>query len=94
MSKAIKALAKKRTVFAPRWHSTIFGAVYGFAATFNVGTNVLERRQRDRRVLPGDRHPDRHLHGRRTTRRSPATRSRRSSSTGIDDTNCDGKAIP
>jgi hypothetical protein len=41
MSKAIKGLAKKRTVFALLLALTIFGAVYGFAATLNLGTNEL-----------------------------------------------------
>lgn len=41
MTKAIKGLAKKRTVFALLLALTIFGAVYGFAATLNVGTNGL-----------------------------------------------------
>ena len=41
MRKAIKALAKKRTLFALVLALTIFGAVYGFAATLNVGTNTL-----------------------------------------------------
>lgn len=41
MSKAIKGLAKRRTVFALVLALTIFGAVYGFAATLNLGTNEL-----------------------------------------------------
>ncbi len=41
MNKTIKALAKKRTVFALVLALTIFGAVYGFAATLNVGSNML-----------------------------------------------------
>jgi hypothetical protein len=41
MSKSIKAFARKRTLFALVAALTIFGAVYGFAATLNVGTNVL-----------------------------------------------------
>jgi len=41
MSKAMKALAKRRTLFAAVLALTIFGAVYGFAATLNVGSNSL-----------------------------------------------------
>jgi hypothetical protein len=37
----IKKLAKRRTLFAAVLALTIFGAVYGFAATLNVGTNAL-----------------------------------------------------
>ncbi len=37
----IKKLAKRRTLFAVVLALTIFGAVYGFAATLNIGTNVL-----------------------------------------------------
>jgi hypothetical protein len=38
---AVKAIAKKKTLFALLLALTIFGAVYGFAATLNVGTNQL-----------------------------------------------------
>jgi hypothetical protein len=41
MTKAIKTLAKRRTLFALLLAITIFGAVYGFAATLNVGANAL-----------------------------------------------------
>ena len=41
MIKATKALAKRRTLYAVVLALTIFGAVYGFAATLNVGTNTL-----------------------------------------------------
>lgn len=41
MSKALKALAKRRTLFAAVLALTIFGAVYGFAATLSVGSNSL-----------------------------------------------------
>jgi hypothetical protein len=41
MSKSFKALAQKKTLFALVLALTIFGAVYGFAATLNVGTNQL-----------------------------------------------------
>lgn len=38
---ALKAIAKKKTLFALMLALTIFGAVYGFAATLNVGTDHL-----------------------------------------------------
>jgi hypothetical protein len=38
---ALKAFAAKKTIFALVLALTIFGAVYGFAATLNVGTNQL-----------------------------------------------------
>jgi hypothetical protein len=41
MSKSFKALAKKKTLFAFVLALTIFGAVYGFAATLNLNTNQL-----------------------------------------------------
>jgi hypothetical protein len=41
MRKTFKALAAKKTLFALVLALTIFGAVYGFAATLNVGTNQL-----------------------------------------------------
>jgi hypothetical protein len=41
MTKALKTLARKKTLFALVLALTIFGAVYGFAATLNVGTNQL-----------------------------------------------------
>jgi hypothetical protein len=37
----IRALRQKKTLFALVLALTIFGAVYGFAATLNVGTNQL-----------------------------------------------------
>jgi len=39
--KALRALAAKKTLFALVLALTIFGAVYGFAATLNVGANQL-----------------------------------------------------
>lgn len=41
MSKTIKKFAQKKALFAFVLALTIFGAVYGFAATLNVGTNQL-----------------------------------------------------
>jgi hypothetical protein len=39
--KALKALTQKKTLFAFVLALTIFGAVYGFAATLNVGSHTL-----------------------------------------------------
>jgi hypothetical protein len=41
MSKLLTTLSKRKTVFAVVLALTIFGAVYGFAATLNVGANTL-----------------------------------------------------
>jgi hypothetical protein len=41
MTKTLKTLAKRRTLVALVLGLTIFGAVYGFAATLNVGANTL-----------------------------------------------------
>jgi hypothetical protein len=41
MTTTIKTLAKRRTLVAVLLALTIFGAVYGFAATLNVGANTL-----------------------------------------------------
>jgi len=41
MRNALTALAQKKTLFALLLALTVFGAVYGFAATLNVGTNQL-----------------------------------------------------
>ena len=41
MTKTLKTLAKRRTILAVVLALTIFGAVYGFAATLSVGTNTL-----------------------------------------------------
>jgi hypothetical protein len=41
MTKAISTLVQRKTLFALVLALTIFGAVYGFAATLNVGTNQL-----------------------------------------------------
>ncbi len=41
MKRALTTLARKKTLFALVLALTIFGAVYGFAATLNVGTNQL-----------------------------------------------------
>ena len=80
MTKALTALAKKKTLFALVLALTIFGAVYGFAATLNVGTNRSAPVTRRVASCQADRHPDRHLLGRLRLDASAATRSRASRS--------------
>jgi hypothetical protein len=41
MHKLLTSLIKRKTLFAAVLALTIFGAVYGFAATLNVGANTL-----------------------------------------------------
>ena len=41
MQKLLDNLIKRKTLFALVLALTIFGAVYGFAATLNVGANQL-----------------------------------------------------
>ena len=41
MQKLLTNLMKRKTIFATVLALTIFGAVYGFAATLNVGANTL-----------------------------------------------------
>jgi hypothetical protein len=41
MKQTLKTLAKRRTLVALVLALTVFGAVYGFAATLNVGANTL-----------------------------------------------------
>ena len=41
MQKLLTNLIKRKTLFALVLALTIFGAVYGFAATLNVGANTL-----------------------------------------------------
>ena len=83
MIKATKALAKRRTLFAGVLALTIFGAVYGFAATLGVASTTLSAgnatvascQRPARRPAPTRR---------RTTRRSPATRCAASPSRALD----------
>jgi hypothetical protein len=92
MTKAIKGLAKRRTVFALLLALTIFGAVYGFAATLNVGTNALSAGNATVASCQQTGTPT----GTYTTSYNSAIPGYQVASvivTGLDETNCNGKAI-
>ncbi|HVM56483.1 MAG TPA: hypothetical protein VMT74_03395 [Gaiellaceae bacterium] len=92
MSKALKALAKRRTLFAAVLALTIFGAVYGFAATLNVGANTLSAGNATVASCQVTGTPT----GTYTTAYDSTIPGYKVASvivTGLDDTNCNGKAI-
>jgi len=92
MTKAIKGLAKRRTVFALLLALAIFGAVYGFAATLNVGTNALSAGNATVASCQQTGTPT----GTYTTTYNSTIPGYQVASvvvTGLDDTNCNGKAI-
>jgi len=92
MTKAIKGLAKRRTVFALLLALTIFGAVYGFAATLNVGTNTLSAGNATVASCQQTGTPT----GTYTTSYNSTIPGYQVASvivTGLDNTNCNGKAI-
>jgi len=92
MSKAIKGMAKRRTLFAILLALTIFGAVYGFAATLNVGTNALSAGNATVASCQQTGTPT----GTYTVVYDSAVPGYKVASvivTGLDDTNCNGKAI-
>jgi hypothetical protein len=92
MIKATKALAKKRTLFAVVLALTIFGAVYGFAATLTVGSNSLSAGN----VAVASCQVTGTPTGTYTTAYDQATHAYKVASvivTGLDGTNCNGKAI-
>jgi hypothetical protein len=93
MSKTLKALAKRRTLFAAVLALTIFGAVYGFAATLSVGSNSLSAGNvavascQSLATTPT---------GTYTTAYDstiPGYKVATVIVTGLDDTNCNGRAI-
>jgi hypothetical protein len=91
MIKATKALAKRRTLFAIVLALTIFGAVYGFAATLSVGSNSLSAGNATVASCQGAVTPT----GTYTTAYDstvPGYKVSGVSVTGLD-TNCAGKAI-
>jgi hypothetical protein len=93
MSKALKALAKRRTLFAAVLALTIFGAVYGFAATLPVGSNTLSA---GNIAVASCQSLSTTPTGTYTTAYEPAISGYKVATvivTGIDDTNCNGKAI-
>ena len=92
MSKALKTLAKRRTLFAAVLALTIFGAVYGFAATLSVGSNSLSAGN----VVVASCQVTGTPTGTYTTAYDstiPGYKVATVIVTGIDDTNCTGRAI-
>jgi hypothetical protein len=92
MSKAMKALAKRKTLFAAVLALTIFGAVYGFAATLNVGANTLSAGNASVASCQQTGTPT----GTYTTAYDTATAQYKVASvivTGLDNTNCNGKSV-
>jgi hypothetical protein len=92
MSKAMKALAKRKTLFAAVLALTIFGAVYGFAATLNVGANTLSAGNATVASCQQTGTPT----GTYTTAYDTATAQYKVASvivTGLDNTNCNGKSV-
>ena len=92
MSKAMKALAKRKTLFAAVLALTIFGAVYGFAATLNVGANTLSAGNATVASCQATGTPT----GTYTTAYDstiPGYKVATVVVTGLDTTNCNGKAI-
>lgn len=93
MSKTLKALAKRRTLFAAVLALTIFGAVYGFAATLSVGSNSLSA---GNVAVASCQDPAMTPTGTYTTAYDQTLHSYKVASvtvTGLDDANCHGKAI-
>lgn len=92
MIKAAKALTRKRTLFAVVLAVTIFGAVYGFAATLNVGSSSLSAGNIAVASCQATGTPT----GTYTTAYDTATAGYKVASvivTGLDNANCSGKAI-
>ena len=88
----IKAITSKRTLFASILALTIFGAVYGFAATLNVGTNTLSAGNATVASCQQTGTPT----GTYTTAYNSTIPGYAVASvivTGLDNTNCNGKAI-
>ena len=88
----IKAITSKRTLVASILALTIFGAVYGFAATLNVGTNTLSAGNATVASCQQTGTPT----GTYTTSYNSTIPGYAVASvivTGLDNTNCNGKAI-
>jgi hypothetical protein len=87
-----KAITRKRTLFASILALTIFGAVYGFAATLNVGTNTLSAGNATVASCQQTGTPT----GTYTTAYNSTIPGYAVASvivTGLDNTNCSGKAV-
>jgi hypothetical protein len=92
MRKAMKAFASHRIIFASVLALTIFGAVYGFAATLNVGTNTLSAGNATVASCQVTGTPT----GTYTTSYDTTTAAYKVGSvvvTGLDNTNCNGKSV-
>lgn len=92
MKKPLKRLAKRRMVFALVLALTIFGAVYGFAATLNVGTDSLSAGNATVASCQASGTPT----GTYTVAYDstiPGYKVATVVVTGLDNTNCNGKAI-
>jgi hypothetical protein len=92
MKKALKAFAGHKIIFASVLALTIFGAVYGFAATLNVGNGVLSAGNGTVASCQASGTPT----GTYTTSYDTGTAQYKVASvivTGLDTTNCNGKSI-
>jgi len=92
MKKAMKGFAKRRLLFASVLALTIFGAVYGFAATLNVGNGVLSAGNATVASCQASGTPT----GTYTTAYDTASAQYKVASiivTGLDNTGCNGKAV-
>ena len=92
MSKAMKALAKRKTLFAAVLALTIFGAVYGFAATLSVGSSDLSAGNASVASCQVTGTPT----GTYTTSYDTASAAYKVATivvTGLDNTNCNGKSV-
>jgi hypothetical protein len=92
MRKAMKAFASHRIIFASVLALTIFGAVYGFAATLNVGNGVLSAGNATVASCQVTGTPT----GTYTTAYDTATAAYKVGTvvvTGLDNTNCNGKSV-
>jgi hypothetical protein len=92
MSKLLTSLIKRKTIFAVVLALTIFGAVYGFAATLNVGANTLSAGNATVASCQATGTPT----GTYTVGYDTTSKQYDVSTvvvTGLDTTNCSGKAI-
>ena len=92
MSKVKKAVAGHKILFAVVLALTIFGAVYGFAATLNVGNGVLSAGNATVASCQQTGTPT----GTYTTAYDTTTAQYKVGTvvvTGLDNTNCNGKSV-
>jgi hypothetical protein len=92
MKKALKAFAGHKVIFASVLALTIFGAVYGFAATLNVGNGVLSAGNASVASCQQTGTPT----GTYTTAYDTTSAQYKVATvvvTGLDNTNCNGKSV-